>query len=184
MFRFNLLTLTAFSTIVPVFFCAVTDKFTESMYVLANEPSVALYRLQEHVRRSLPELVQHKVNALLLSAQQSCRATIHRHLRSAKIMSIIRTCTRQVNNEPDVKLDRKYCLLTKNVTYDKGNRDWTPLKTLLLSLKLNILFVVVLLRFKIRMHVMFQVVLDLTSSDFVFCFLNWKRIQKELCFIP
>lgn len=40
---------------------AVTDKFTESMYVLANEPSVALYRLQEHVRRSLPELVQHKV---------------------------------------------------------------------------------------------------------------------------
>ncbi|XP_035997269.1 BLOC-1-related complex subunit 8 isoform X1 [Fundulus heteroclitus] len=38
----------------------VSDKFTESMYVLANEPSVALYRLQEHVRRSLPELVQHK----------------------------------------------------------------------------------------------------------------------------
>uniref|UniRef100_A0A8C9LFG7 BLOC-1 related complex subunit 8 n=1 Tax=Pavo cristatus TaxID=9049 RepID=A0A8C9LFG7_PAVCR len=38
----------------------ITDKFTESMYVLANEPSVALYRLQEHVRRSLPELAQHK----------------------------------------------------------------------------------------------------------------------------
>ncbi|XP_067416547.1 BLOC-1-related complex subunit 8 [Emydura macquarii macquarii] len=38
----------------------VTDKFTESMYILANEPSVALYRLQEHVRRSLPELAQHK----------------------------------------------------------------------------------------------------------------------------
>nr|ACH44095.1 putative MADS box transcription enhancer factor 2 polypeptide B variant 1 [Taeniopygia guttata] len=38
----------------------VTDKFTESLYVLANEPSVALYRLQEHVRRSLPELAQHK----------------------------------------------------------------------------------------------------------------------------
>ncbi|XP_053491003.1 BLOC-1-related complex subunit 8 isoform X1 [Ictalurus furcatus] len=40
----------------------VTDKFTESMYVLANEPSIALYRLQEHVRRSLPELVQHKTD--------------------------------------------------------------------------------------------------------------------------
>lgn len=40
----------------------VTDKFTESVYVLANEPSVALYRLQEHVRRSLPELAQHKVS--------------------------------------------------------------------------------------------------------------------------
>lgn len=43
----------------------VTDKFTESMYILANEPSVALYRLQEHVRRSLPELAQHKVRASL-----------------------------------------------------------------------------------------------------------------------
>ncbi|XP_028906285.1 BLOC-1-related complex subunit 8 isoform X1 [Ornithorhynchus anatinus] len=42
------------------FIVSVTDKFTESVYVLANEPSVALYRLQEHVRRSLPELAQHK----------------------------------------------------------------------------------------------------------------------------
>ncbi|KAL8177605.1 UNVERIFIED_CONTAM: BLOC-1 complex subunit 8 [Gekko kuhli] len=42
----------------------VTDKFTESMYVLANEPSVALYRLQEHVRRSLPELAQHKASSV------------------------------------------------------------------------------------------------------------------------
>ncbi|NXA76209.1 BORC8 protein, partial [Thryothorus ludovicianus] len=30
------------------------------LHVLANEPSVALFRLQEHVRRSLPELAQHK----------------------------------------------------------------------------------------------------------------------------
>eukprot|EP00062_Callorhinchus_milii_P013604 gi/632961874/ref/XP_007897001.1/ PREDICTED: protein MEF2BNB isoform X2 [Callorhinchus milii] len=40
----------------------VTDRFMESLYFLANEPSVALYRLQEHVRRSLPELVQHKTD--------------------------------------------------------------------------------------------------------------------------
>lgn len=49
-----------------LFSVPVTDKFTESMYVLANEPSVALYRLQEHVRRSLPELVQHKVSSCRL----------------------------------------------------------------------------------------------------------------------
>nr|XP_033810334.1 BLOC-1-related complex subunit 8 isoform X2 [Geotrypetes seraphini] len=44
------------------FLFSVTDRLTESMYVLANEPSVALYRLQEHVRRSLPELAQHKAD--------------------------------------------------------------------------------------------------------------------------
>ncbi|XP_032821186.2 BLOC-1-related complex subunit 8 isoform X3 [Petromyzon marinus] len=40
----------------------VSDKLTDSMYILANEPSVALFRLQEHVRKSLPELVEHKVD--------------------------------------------------------------------------------------------------------------------------
>lgn len=55
----------------------VTDKFTESMYVLANEPSVALYRLQEHVRRSLPELVQHKVLTL-------CHSGLHKNSQLIK----------------------------------------------------------------------------------------------------
>lgn len=55
-----------FNAVSCSFDSTVSDKFTESMYVLANEPSVALYRLQEHVRRSLPELVQHKVFLLQL----------------------------------------------------------------------------------------------------------------------
>uniref|UniRef100_A0A8C8BBH0 Protein MEF2BNB n=1 Tax=Otus sunia TaxID=257818 RepID=A0A8C8BBH0_9STRI len=55
----------------------VTDKFTESMYVLANEPSVALYRLQEHVRRSLPELAQHKVSRASLSRATTQSGTKH-----------------------------------------------------------------------------------------------------------
>ncbi|XP_069784667.1 BLOC-1-related complex subunit 8 isoform X5 [Narcine bancroftii] len=51
------------------------DKFTESMYFLANEPSVALYRLQEHVRRSLPELVQHKTD--MQSVEEQCQGAIY-----------------------------------------------------------------------------------------------------------
>uniref|UniRef100_UPI00398F574C BLOC-1-related complex subunit 8 isoform X1 n=1 Tax=Pristiophorus japonicus TaxID=55135 RepID=UPI00398F574C len=53
----------------------VTDKFTESMYFLANEPSVALYRLQEHVRRSLPELVQHKTD--MQGVEEQCQGAIY-----------------------------------------------------------------------------------------------------------
>ncbi|XP_041060774.1 BLOC-1-related complex subunit 8 isoform X4 [Carcharodon carcharias] len=52
-----------------------TDKFTESMYFLANEPSVALYRLQEHVRRSLPELVQHKTD--MQGVEEQCQGAIY-----------------------------------------------------------------------------------------------------------
>ncbi|KAK6314271.1 hypothetical protein J4Q44_G00157300 [Coregonus suidteri] len=46
-----------------------SEKFTDSMYVLANESSVALYRLQEHVRESLPELVLHKTDMQLWEEQ-------------------------------------------------------------------------------------------------------------------
>ncbi|XP_078054763.1 BLOC-1-related complex subunit 8 isoform X6 [Mustelus asterias] len=53
----------------------VTDKFTESMYFLANEPSLALYRLQEHVRRSLPELVQHKTD--MQGVEEQCQGAIY-----------------------------------------------------------------------------------------------------------
>ncbi|XP_041695574.1 BLOC-1-related complex subunit 8 isoform X5 [Coregonus clupeaformis] len=48
---------------------AGSEKLTDSMYVLANESSVALYRLQEHVRESLPELVLQKTDMQLWEEQ-------------------------------------------------------------------------------------------------------------------
>uniref|UniRef100_A0A8C4QFC7 BLOC-1 related complex subunit 8 n=1 Tax=Eptatretus burgeri TaxID=7764 RepID=A0A8C4QFC7_EPTBU len=40
----------------------VTDRVTESVLILAQEPSVGLFRLQEHILKSLPELVDLKVS--------------------------------------------------------------------------------------------------------------------------
>ncbi|XP_078474908.1 BLOC-1-related complex subunit 8-like isoform X1 [Lampetra planeri] len=42
----------------------VSERWTDSMWVLANEPSVGLFRVQEHILRSLPELAEHKTNFL------------------------------------------------------------------------------------------------------------------------
>ncbi|XP_020621147.1 BLOC-1-related complex subunit 8 homolog isoform X2 [Orbicella faveolata] len=39
----------------------VTEKFLENIHTMLNEPSVGLYRMQEHVRRSLPQLVDKKI---------------------------------------------------------------------------------------------------------------------------
>ncbi|XP_070543479.1 BLOC-1-related complex subunit 8-like isoform X2 [Ptychodera flava] len=39
----------------------VTEKFSESLHIVANEPSLALYRLQEHVRKTLPVLSEKRI---------------------------------------------------------------------------------------------------------------------------
>ena len=44
----------------------VTEKMSESINTIANEPSVAFYRIQEHVRKTLPQLVERKVSTLCI----------------------------------------------------------------------------------------------------------------------
>ncbi|XP_033633244.1 BLOC-1-related complex subunit 8-like [Asterias rubens] len=39
----------------------VTEKFSECMQIIANEPSLALFRIQEHIRKSLPKLAECKM---------------------------------------------------------------------------------------------------------------------------
>lgn len=57
-----------------IFLFSVTEKFSESLHIVANEPSLAFFRIQEHVRKSLPTLVEKKViffisMSFLLSSQ-------------------------------------------------------------------------------------------------------------------
>lgn len=42
----------------------VTEKVSENLNVIANEPSLAFFRVQEHVRKSLPQLVETKVSSV------------------------------------------------------------------------------------------------------------------------
>lgn len=52
----------------------VSDKFSENMNVIANEPSLAFFRIQEHVRKTLPQLVEqkHEVEDIQQQVQGSC----------------------------------------------------------------------------------------------------------------
>ncbi|XP_077645001.1 BLOC-1-related complex subunit 8 [Lonchura striata] len=77
----------------------VTDKFTESLYVLANEPSVALYRLQEHVRRSLPELAQHKSDMQSWEEQsQGAIYTVEYACSAVRSMADSSVCFRSIDS--------------------------------------------------------------------------------------
>ncbi|XP_071503832.1 BLOC-1-related complex subunit 8-like [Diadema antillarum] len=53
----------------------VTDRLSECLHIVVNEPSLALYRLQEHVRRSMPQLSQCKME--LASLQQEVQGKCH-----------------------------------------------------------------------------------------------------------
>ncbi|KAL8615924.1 hypothetical protein ACOMHN_034600 [Nucella lapillus] len=52
----------------------VTEKLSESINTIANEPSVAFYRIQEHVRKTLPQLVEqkHEVEEVQQLVQGAC----------------------------------------------------------------------------------------------------------------
>lgn len=37
---------------------SATERISENIHIVANEPSLAFYRLQEHVRKALPPMVE------------------------------------------------------------------------------------------------------------------------------
>lgn len=48
-------------------FCVLAaERISENMHIVANEPSLALYRLQEHVRKALPPMVERRVEVTKL----------------------------------------------------------------------------------------------------------------------
>ena len=47
--------------LVFIFYNLAMERVSENMHVVANEPSLALYRLQEHVRKALPFMVRNRI---------------------------------------------------------------------------------------------------------------------------
>lgn len=46
------------------FLFLASEKISENLHIFANEPSLACYRLQEHIHKSLPQLVLKRVIVL------------------------------------------------------------------------------------------------------------------------
>ncbi|KAK2181236.1 hypothetical protein NP493_405g03011 [Ridgeia piscesae] len=52
----------------------VTEKLSENIHMIANEPCLAYFRIQEHVHKTVPQLVEkkHEMNELQQEIQGSC----------------------------------------------------------------------------------------------------------------
>lgn len=37
-----------------------TEKISENLHIIANEPSLAFYRIQEHIRKVMPTIVERR----------------------------------------------------------------------------------------------------------------------------
>lgn len=48
--------------VLTIFYHLATERISENMHIVANEPSLAFYRLQEHVRKALNPMVDSRVN--------------------------------------------------------------------------------------------------------------------------
>lgn len=54
------------SSFVIYFYLTATERISENMHIVANEPSLAFYRLQEHVRKALTPMVDRRVEVTKL----------------------------------------------------------------------------------------------------------------------
>lgn len=43
--------------------CLAFERISENLHILANDPSLAFYRLQENTRRSMPRIIERRVEA-------------------------------------------------------------------------------------------------------------------------
>jgi hypothetical protein len=55
-------TYSKFHYLKPKIIASATERISENMHIVANEPSLAFYRLQEHVRKALNPMVDRRVD--------------------------------------------------------------------------------------------------------------------------
>ena len=95
-------------------FIAVTHGLSESLYVLANEPSLGLFRLQEHVHRSVPELVERKVCLYSKYARTITHTqkapTFKHHASSVQKSNPAQSCRNTIHTMHSISFKKRHCL--------------------------------------------------------------------------
>lgn len=58
-----------FSLLIFLLICLAVQKISENLHIVANEPSLAFFRIQEHIRKVLPLIVERRSEVLQLQTE-------------------------------------------------------------------------------------------------------------------
>ncbi|XP_071845309.1 BLOC-1-related complex subunit 8-like isoform X2 [Apostichopus japonicus] len=100
----------------------VTDKFSECIHIVANEPSLGLFRIQEHVRKTLPQLAHTKVE--LAQLQQKVQGSCYDVDYAINAMESLKESKRPLSN---METMLKSAIITKKHLNDKVTDRWVIL---------------------------------------------------------
>lgn len=102
----------------------VTDKVSETLTVIANEPSLAFFRIQEHVRKCLPQLVEtkHEVQDLQQNIQGSSFDTEY----AANAVKEMQSSSLHFGNIQD--LLKNAIFMKQQIDYEKSRNGQSPEK--------------------------------------------------------
>jgi hypothetical protein len=113
----------------------VADKYSETVNIIANEPSLAFFRIQEHVRKTLPQLVdqKHEVEDIQAKVQGACfdtdyasnavKAMLSSAIHFENIQDLLKNAMfmkQQINYEDG---RRKYGKPTSSATFPPSDRS-------------------------------------------------------------
>lgn len=100
----------------------VTDKFSECIHIVANEPSLGLFRIQEHVRKTLPQMAHTKVE--LGQLQQKVQGSCYDVDYAINAMESLKESKRPLSN---METMLKSAIITKKHLNDKVTDRWVIL---------------------------------------------------------
>ncbi|KAL0272553.1 UNVERIFIED_CONTAM: hypothetical protein PYX00_005481 [Menopon gallinae] len=96
-----------------------TERISENMHIIANEPSLAFYRLQEHVRKVMPSMVQKRMEVSGLHQDlQGCCYDVEYALSAVKAME-----KADVNFQNTQALLKNAVFLRQQLKYEESRRN-------------------------------------------------------------
>ncbi|XP_075216784.1 BLOC-1-related complex subunit 8 homolog isoform X3 [Lycorma delicatula] len=100
-----------------------TERISENMHIVANEPSLAFYRLQEHVRKALPPMVDKRVEV----------SKVHHELQGhcydvEYAISAVKSMENADRTFTDIQdLFRNAIFLKQQLKYEESRRYYIPI---------------------------------------------------------